>query len=197
MIRSRDPTLSSANQFTCRGSGLQVCVQGQSRFKVRTPLVVTRSIHRAFLSTTTLRNPVATVHGHPNVLLGVSTRSKKRRMIRLKRLKDESSGYCATWINQTSALHGSRPGAAGIQKGWKPASLPAGWEMVHGGVAQGERTWHVTMETVAGITTRKLDPAPSADSLVEYDANFRSTAQAGGGYRDDTFEWLKRHSLEI
>lgn len=34
MINSRDPTLPSANQFTCRGSG--VCAQGHSRFKVRT-----------------------------------------------------------------------------------------------------------------------------------------------------------------
>lgn len=50
--------------------------------------------------------------------------------------------------------------------------------MVHGGVVRGERTWHVTMATVVGIT-RRLDPAPSADPLVEYDASFRSAAQAG------------------
>lgn len=116
MIRSRDPTFSGANQFTCRGSGLQVCVQGQSRFKVRTPLAVTRSIHRAFLSPSHFTQGSQPSTATPAFSSECRREARSDKNDTIKAIGTRVSGYSATWVNQTSAPHGSRPGAAGRER---------------------------------------------------------------------------------
>lgn len=112
--------LPSANQFTCCGSGLQVCVQGHSRFKVRT-LPWPRSIHRALLSAASHFPPLEAAAGltafHPPPA-HAAVRLERERLDTFfsdwSKLRDRRLPRDLSQPEWTSAPHGSRPGAAAI-----------------------------------------------------------------------------------
>jgi len=171
MIRSRDPTLSSANQFTCSGSSLQVYAQGQSHFKVRTlPSATLDSSNVSLAKPFSL--PAAQscrLTASPSRCLHMLTHPTNEGDT-FQTDRSESVDYHATWVNRNERLR--RTGAAPalrLYRGLKSLHLSRQTRMVHGGVVRGERTRRVTIATIAGVAAlhagsilRRADPSSRA-----------------------------------
>lgn len=183
IISSRDPTLSSANQSTCRGSGLQVCVQGHSCFKVRT---LSRS-HARFIEPTSQASQLSLSRFNstdsrwrllscPRQGLSTSRVPRWRRIVKRPRWKFTQRDH-ATWVKRNERLR--RTGAAPALRVQRVEGLhlspPAAAGMVHGGVARGERTRHVTMATVYAALRRYTQARSCAASRI-----LRERARASG-----------------
>lgn len=163
MINSRDPTLPSANQFTCRGSGLQVCAQGHSRFKVRT-LSWSRSIHRAFLSPSSRLSQLDTAvygspRGSPRTCRDVSRENYDDAPKTIRIIFELITRPGTTGTNVCAARE--PPRRCGYTEGWKPASLPAGRDgLRRGGTGWENLTCNHGDRSRRCDVTRRPDPAP-------------------------------------
>lgn len=184
---SRAPINSPAAAPACR------CAFKVNRVSRYAPLSWSRSIHRAFLSPSHFTQLAAAARDFPHVLLGPSTRRTRNdtfEMIENERVPATARPGLTERLRRTGAAPALR-----VYRRLKACiSLPAGrdgprrggtgWENLTRN--HGDRSRHYTQAR----SCAECRSSRRVRELPECHASRR-------GYRDDTFEWLKRHSLEI